>query len=135
VTGQVEEASDPVCDFCRSGDVEWRYPCRTFRRREVRRTDRNGDPEYKTVDHGYVGDWIACGGCHNAYERGGIALLAERVATVYGDQDPALADPDMRDLLIRNVLALFAQFEQNRAGDPVTYQRRVGGEVGEHRSD
>ncbi len=58
-----------VCDFCSSLDVLWRYPVRTFKSYVLQ------------VES--LGDWAACGKCHDLIEAGKIEELAKRSAETH----------------------------------------------------
>lgn len=117
----------PKCDFCSDPQVAWRYPCDTFRRDEevpVRAGPDSIAGEIRVIDHGYVGDWIACSPCHDVYEEGGLEALVARVVDQWGMKDPVLREPAGRERLAQSIRALYSHFQMHRVGDAVPYQRK-----------
>ena len=57
--------SNPICDFCSSSNVHWRYPAKDF------------IPD-SSIPWGSRGDWAACNGCHDFIEENDREGLLER---------------------------------------------------------
>jgi hypothetical protein len=120
----MDGVGEAKCDFCGAAGPTWRFPCKTFRRDEEILV---GD-EVAVLDHGYVGDWIACERCKITYEEGGLDGLTDRVVRRYVTRDSRLANPSVQDRLKAECRRLYAQFQMHREGEPVAYEReREGG--------
>jgi hypothetical protein len=73
-----DDRPSPLCDFCSSTEIAWRYPCASFDLPEPYR-------------HGSAGDWAACDPC---------AILIERVRILPGGRPHAA---DLADLARRPI--------------------------------
>lgn len=95
---------DPICDFCSSPDVRWRYPARDF---VISALEGAGSE----------GGWAACPACHALIERGLRDKLTERSARRFARKHgiPVKAvKPQLRKL--------HDQFWANREGPPIPHQ-------------
>lgn len=89
-----------ICDFCKSPDPHWLYPCEGFIHTE-------GDITVVTTP-----DWGACGPCHSMIEREDRYGLALRAAVLTAeDRDSLVA---LHGVLER----LFDTFWAHRTGEP-----------------
>lgn len=107
----------PVCDFCSSPDVRWRYRCPDFSQRIV--TIDVVRSASDVIDWGSGGDWAACPVCHELIERDDRKRLARRSARRFQRKTAGSLSLKEMESLIR---AHQAEFFRRRVGDaiPVT---------------
>jgi len=93
----------PVCDFCSSPEVVWRYPAHNFIAYVI------GDIAGQSV-----GDWAACPICHGLIESGRHAELTERSLTTLLGRQPEMkgAEAELRD----HIRGFHTMFFRNRVG-------------------
>jgi hypothetical protein len=97
----------PICDFCSSEAVHWRYPARDF-----------AAPGLLAFFSKSAGDWAACDACHDLIEKDERAALVERV---FISAPPDLVTP----YAIRFVQDLHASFYTCRTGPAEPISARV----------
>jgi len=68
---------DPICDFCGSTVIAWRYPALSFDLAIIR-VPSEPTGELRHVEWGSLTDWAACETCSALIEAGEWDTLAER---------------------------------------------------------
>jgi hypothetical protein len=92
-----EAVSTPICDFCNSKNVEWRYPADSFAVEEIKYISQQ--------------DWAACESCANLIESYDLRTLARR-SPGYKDLLKAVNE----DLAVMIVVEFHLQFMIHRTG-------------------
>ena len=96
----------PVCDFCSSPEVVWRYPAHNFIAYVI------GDIAGQSV-----GDWAACPACKALIEAGDRVGLADRSAALLITANPEMASA--KDELVGELMSLQSMFFANQCGQAV----------------
>lgn len=104
----------PICDFCASPDVRWRYRSEDFRSAIVA-VDASSNISVSSA--GSRGDWAACPACHALIESGDRARLVRRAVSRYLRSHPDT--PVSRATLTAAISAVQSQFFDNRVGSAV----------------
>lgn len=111
---RVETEARVICDFCGMPDAKWRYPTRTFDTPDLALMDIALERPFArrpgVLTPRSVGDWCACGDCHDDIEAGLWNELADRGLR----SKPRALRREVRP----HVKRLHQQFRQNRTGEP-----------------
>lgn len=119
----------PICDFCSSPDIHWRYRAADFQHDrlitalvlpitivgpiEIERKDID-------IHWGSKGDWAACNVCHALIEANNRAKLTRRSAKTMLKRHPEIT-MSLRDA-IELIGPMHAQFWSNRVGPAMRHE-------------
>jgi hypothetical protein len=101
---------DPLCDFCSSPEVKWRYEVETF--------TLKGIPGTRSVE-----DWAACDLCHEFIEDGDYPKLALRSVKTAEEGTGVSIPSQFRRMAIEAIGDMHKQFRDNRKG-PAKEERK-----------
>jgi len=111
--GIVESHAEiPICDFCSSPDIHWRYEANNFL--EV------------TTMWGSAGDWAACNECHALIEADDRTGLTNRSVDTYFTNYPGML-PDTKETrahLFREISMLHAAFFKARTTSEARVEKK-----------
>ena len=101
----------PVCDFCGSPAIAWRYPARSFALLELTSGQHCASQ----------GDWAACDVCHGLIEENARGALAERCAAMFRPIPP----PEILVSFMEGMRLVHAAFFLTRTGPAVPTEAKA----------
>jgi hypothetical protein len=103
---KMTNSKDIVCDFCKSPEVKWRYPCKDFEM-----------PAHMWKN---VGHWAACEPCHAIIEAGNVytlaALITAREIDEHKKDIPTEFLEETMVWMYASLIELYLKFQMNRTG-------------------
>jgi|SRR5262245_4481970 len=108
---EIPTATSPICDFCSSREVVWRYPCESF---GITAIFMRTDGQTMEFPWASAGDWAACDTCALLIEQEKWQSLAERsfnTSTALKQMQNALL---VKGEVVKAILKLHAQFRKRK---------------------